>query len=226
MNEATAEATMELHDGAALSAEEFLQAYEATAVVDRAELLDGIVHIYAKRNRYTGASEPMSPIRMDAHSSPHGTMLFWLKYYAMHMSDVDALGPTTVHFNSGRNVLEPDALLYRHRDLRRDRASDYFHGSPSLVVEIAHSSRSYDLGQKKNIYASEGVQEYIVVRQNDSAIDWFTLAGVEYATIVPSQGIMRSGCFPGLWLDASAFLDGDLPRLLAVLNEGLSNPGP
>jgi len=35
-------------------------------------------------------------------------------------------------------------------------------GAPELIAEIAASSATYDLGDKKNAYRRNGVQEYIV----------------------------------------------------------------
>ena len=34
----------------------------------------------------------------------------------------------------------------------------------------------------------------------------------------------RSEAFPGLWLDPAALLAGDLPRALAVLQQGIATP--
>ena len=39
-----------------------------------------------------------------------------------------------------------------------------------------------------------------------------------------ADGIIRSQVFPGLWLDKSALLEGDLAKVLQVLGQGLSSP--
>jgi len=41
---------------------------------------------------------------------------------------------------------------------------DYIEGSPELIVEIAASSASLDLHDKKRAYRRSGVQEYLVWR--------------------------------------------------------------
>ena len=40
----------------------------------------------------------------------------------------------------------------------------YVEGAPELIVEVAASSVSYDLGVKLNVYRRNGVQEYMVWR--------------------------------------------------------------
>ena len=46
---------------------------------------------------------------------------------------------------------------------------------PELIAEILASTVSIDLGAKKNAYERNGVQEYLVWRVLDEAIDWFVL---------------------------------------------------
>ena len=44
-----------------------------------------------------------------------------------------------------------------------------------LIVEVAHSSGTRDMGAKYAAYERTGVREYIVWRVDDYAIDWFQL---------------------------------------------------
>jgi hypothetical protein len=68
------------------------------------------------------------------------------------------------------------------------------------------------------------VQEYIVWRVLDRAIDWFYLANGEYVDLgADADGITRSRQFPGLWLDRSALLKDDMPQVLAQLQTGLAS---
>ena len=39
-----------------------------------------------------------------------------------------------------------------------------------------------------------------------------------------SDGLLKSGVFPGLWLDATALLRGDMKAVLAALQRGLGSP--
>jgi Uma2 family endonuclease len=96
-------------------------------------------------------------------------------------------------------------------------------GAPELIVEIAASSASYDLHEKLKVYRRNQVQEYLVWRVYDHEFDWFQLVEGEYIQLEPNTNdIARSHVFPGLWLDKSALLSGDLAKVLAVLQQGLS----
>jgi hypothetical protein len=46
----------------------------------------------------------------------------------------------------------------------------------------------------------------------------------EYQELVPAAGgLLQSGVFPGLWLDAEALLRGDMKEVLAALRRGLDS---
>jgi Uma2 family endonuclease len=98
-------------------------------------------------------------------------------------------------------------------------------GAPDLAAEVAASSVSYDLHDKLNAYARNGVREYVVWRVYDQEIDWFVLHQGRYEPLPPAaDGILRSSVFPGLWLDAAAMLRGDLAAVLDVVQRGLHSP--
>ena len=47
--------------------------------------------------------------------------------------------------------------------------------------------------------------------------------GSEPLRRVEAHGILRSGVFPGLWLDPAAMIGGDSARVLAVVLQGLGS---
>jgi len=54
---------------------------------------------------------------------------------------------------------------------------------------------------------------------------WCELRQSDCGEIVPAaEGLLKSGVFPGLWLDAAALLRGDLKAVLAALRRGLNSP--
>ena len=104
-------------------------------------------------------------------------------------------------------------------------SSGYIEGSPELVGEVAASTVSIDLHTKLRVYRRNQVQEYIIWRVEDSAIDWFTLKQGDYARLqLNPNGVYRSEVFPGLWLDPAAMMHGDLQTVLRVLQEGIASP--
>lgn len=84
---------------------------------------------------------------------------------------------------------------------------------------------SFDLHTKLAVYRRNGVREYLVWRVLDDEFDWFVSRQGTFEKLVPdAAGILRSETFPGLWLDVAALLKGDMPRVLAVLQEGIQSP--
>lgn len=59
----------------------------------------------------------------------------------------------------------------------------------------------------------------------DRAIDWFALGEGRYDRLIPdATGVYRSEVFPGLWLEAPALVQFDLPRVHQILQQGLASP--
>jgi hypothetical protein len=101
----------------------------------------------------------------------------------------------------------------------------YIAGSPELAGEITASTVSIDLGPKLVVYRRNGIQEYVVWRVLDQAIDWFVLREGKYDRLALSpEGHYQSEVFPGLWLDPAALVRGNLLRVYQVLQEGLQSP--
>jgi Uma2 family endonuclease len=108
--------------------------------------------------------------------------------------------------------------------LTRIDEDGYVEGGPELAVEVAASTSSVDRNAKLRAYQRNGVREYVIWRTEDGQIDWFVLRGDDSEPLAPGpDGILRSEVFPGLWLDAAAMLRRDMPRVLAVLQQGLAS---
>jgi Uma2 family endonuclease len=123
----------------------------------------------------------------------------------------------------GRVEVQPDAFLWRpDPQSGYETEDDYFEGAPQLIVEVAASSVSYDLHQKKEAYRRNGVREYVVWRVLDTAIDWFRLQDGEYVPVQPdANGLIESAQFPSLRLHVDSMLAGDLSAVLAYLRPTL-----
>jgi len=161
-----------------------------------------------------------SPARWDKHGKHQSLVVMWLRAYAEDRSDV-GVGDADTVFLTGGNEVQPDAFLFRLSGPgagARVTASGYIEGAPELVVEVAASSVSYDLHDKKETYRRAGVPEYIVWRVFDTAIDWFRLRDGLYVLVEPdADGIIESTVFPGLRLDVAAMLAGGTRGVLAAL---------
>jgi Uma2 family endonuclease len=202
-----------LEPGDRLTRDEFERRYEAMPHLKKAELIEGVVFI-------------PSPVRPQRHGQPHAWIIAWLVGYKAATPGVIAADNTTLRLDPG-NEPQPDALLMidtARGGQARISEDDYVEGAPELVAEIAASSVSFDLHTKLNVYRRSGVREYLVWRVLDGQLDWFTLQGDQFQPLTPdAEGLLRSGVFPGLWLDAPALLAGDVPRVLAAGQRGIGS---
>jgi hypothetical protein len=81
------------------------------------------------------------------------------------------------------------------------------------------------LHQKKGAYRRNGVREYLAWITGEERIVWWELREGDYHEIVPDpQGVLKSGIFPGLWLDTPALLRGDMKAVLETLRRGIESP--
>jgi Uma2 family endonuclease len=191
-----------LENGDVMSRREFHRLYSECEGLERVELIEGVVYM-------------PSPIRFQGHAEQQLLMLDWLSAYASKHTDVRCSPPGSV-FLDDQNEPEPDAMLFRMTPGRLD--DGYVNGAPELVVEIAASSKSRDLHQKKRAYERNGVLEYIVWRTEDGVIDWFELRDGKYAERAASaDGVIESRHFPGLRLAVRAMLAKDRAAVLAAL---------
>lgn len=200
-----------LESGDRLTRHEFERRYEAMPHLKKAELIEGVVYVPAA-------------LRFRSHGQPHGLLMTWLgTYHALTPNTL--LGDNTTVRLDRDNEPQPDAILLIEESAggqARLSPDDYLEGPPELVAEVAASSASIDLGDKKRAYRRNGVQEYIVWQVFDRRIDWFLLEDDEYVSLpTDEQGIIRSEVFPGLWLATFALLNGDMQQVLAVLQQGI-----
>ena len=203
-----------LQTGDRLTRSEFERRYQAMTHVNKAELIEGVVYM-------------PSPVRHVDHGKPHFHFITWLGVYVANTPGIDGSDNATVRLDPD-NEPQPDVLLRletKDGGFSKVDVDGYIEGSPELIVEISASTASYDLHDKFKIYRRNGVQEYVVWRVYDGEIDWFRLEKETYVRVATdAEGIIRSQVFPGLQLDVNAMLNGDLARVLTVLQQGLGTP--
>jgi Uma2 family endonuclease len=199
-----------LLNGDHLSVPEFERRYEALPEDQRAELIEGIV--------------VMSPPISSDHGQANGLIAFIFGHYASATPGVVFAVNASVRLD-GRNEYQPDVMLWitsGNIGGAAVGANGLLEGRPELVVEIALSSRSYDLNEKKAVYQRNQVPEYIVWEVMDARIQWFILEKGEYVLSEErADGTHRSRVFPGLWLNLRALLSGDDKKALRVLDKGI-----
>jgi hypothetical protein len=191
----------------------FHERYEAMPPETRAELVGGVVYM-------------PSPMRRD-HAGTTRLVSGWLSDYQGETPGVDGGDGGTVKLDR-QGEPQPDCDLRIPAEMGGQSDVDeegYLVGAPEMVVEIARSSRAFDLGKKKDDYERAGVQEYVVVELEPDRVHWFIRRGDHFEDLLPGpDGVFRSEVFPGLWLDPEALFAKDRIRLARVLDLGLATP--
>jgi Uma2 family endonuclease len=191
----------------------FHERYEAMPPDTRAELVGGVVYM-------------PSPLSTD-HGEEDQNVSGWLFHYKVFTLGVSGANDTTVKLDP-QSEPQPDCQLRIPSELGGQSHIDehrYVAGAPELIVEVARSSRKFDLKQQKADYEQAGVRECVVVELDPDRIHWFIRRRGRFQHLRPGpDGIHRSEIFPGLWLDPQALYGADLVRLLDVLNQGLAAP--
>lgn len=190
----------QLDSGARLTRFEFERRYEASPPWIKAELIEGVVYV-------------ASPVSIP-HGDEHFRLITWLGAYAAQHPEVVGSDNATIRLDLD-NEPQPDAHLRYRASSRHRMVDDYLEGPPELIAEVAVTSHSIDLHDKLVAYRRNGVQEYIVWRVYDRAIDWFALDEGEYVRLEPdATGVINSRVFPELRLAVRALIDGDMATVL------------
>ena len=199
-----------LENGDRLSRDEFERRYAVMPEACKAELIEGMVYMAAA-------------LRFKSHGLPHSHLNSWITNYTAYTPGTLVADAPSVRLNNN-NEPQPDIILILDPDLggqTRITEDDYIEGAPELIAEISASTVSIDLGAKKTAYERNGVQEYLVWRVLDQELDWFVLQAGHYVLLhSDTDGITRSRIFPGLGLDTSALLNGNLQQVLTTLIQG------
>ena len=202
-----------LKDGDRLTRAEFEHRYMAMPDLKKAELIEGVVYV-------------SSPVRQRYHGRQHSHLNFWLCAYEGSTPGVEVGDNSTVRLDIA-NMPQPDCLLFvqpEHGGKVRIDEDGYIEGAPDLVAEVAASSVNADLGGKLTAYRRNGVREYVVWKVHQRQIDWYVNRGEGFELMLPAaNGVLHSEAFPGLWLEPTALVRGDVNAVLALVQQGLSS---
>ncbi|MBI1831754.1 MAG: Uma2 family endonuclease [Planctomycetes bacterium] len=209
---ATLDAAPPLQAGDRLTRDRFLSIWEQHPEIKFAELIGGVVYMPSPLTRQHGTTDNRAA--------------GWLWVYHAHTPGTEA-GSNTTTLMEDDEAPQPDDYLRILPEYGGQSGNEgkYVAGSPELIAEVCVSSASYDLNQKRDLYARAGVQEYIAVLLHEQEIRWHRLTSSGYKLLASGTGmIWKSKVFPGLWLDGQAMLDDDAARVFAVLQQGLQTP--
>lgn len=195
---------LQLQQGDVLARTEFERRYAAMPGLKKAELIEGIVYM-------------ASPVRADVHGIPHVKLATLLQVYATKHPGLIVADNATVRLDT-LNEPQPDLLLMRTHGQAHVDSDGYISGAPELIAEIAASTASYDLHQKKRTYLRAGVLEYLVWLADENRLIWWQLKDDEFVEIPADEnGLITNATFSGLVIDAHALTSGDLAVALERL---------
>jgi hypothetical protein len=204
--------TLPLLEGDSLTSDEFLSRWDAIPDLKRAELIDGIVYM-------------PSPVSL-RHQEFQVFLTNWVSNYSCATPGCRA-GLEGTWLMGERQVPQPDVTLCIRPELGGQSRVEglYPAGAPEFLAEVAVSSRSRDFGAKKRLYDRTGVLEYLIAVPVWQEISWFARTAFGFQPLEPgADGIFRSRCFPGLWLDIQALWDLAFAGMNEVLRQGLAAP--
>ena len=139
------------------------------------------------------------------------------------MSNYTPLKTTILPLENGDRLTRPE-FEPRYQARPNPQKVELIEGSPELIVEIAASSATNDLYDKKRSDQQNGVQEYLVWQVYERQICWCKLQEGEYIPVeTDEKGMIKSQVFPGLWLEVRSLLEENLAQVLKRLQEGIES---
>jgi len=205
-------APLRLESGEMLDRPTFHRRYARMPDGFRAELVEGMVIVNAAAS-------------FD-HGNHDGAIAMRLRLYRAATPGTRSASNATVILGP-HTELQPDGMLLIEPACggKTRRAGQYVAGPPELTAEISNSSTSHDLHGKYREYERAGVLEYLVALVRERRVAWFHRSGKAFVPLVADgDGVFRSRCFPGLWLNEEALFGDDDGALIATLEAGLAGP--
>ena len=201
-----------LEIGSRMRQPEFHRRYREYPGKEKFELVGGVVYM----------ASPLSRL----HGLYHEELSFLLGVYRRSAPGLEVCLDATAILGE-ESEPRPDLLLripaeYGGRSTVNPEG--YVAGPPELLAEVAYSSRSIDLNQKKTDYEQAGVLEYLVLSIEDEQLFWFHFPSGNPVT-ADRRGVYRSLVFPGLWIHGPALLARDTKRSQRVLQQGIKSAG-
>ena len=126
----------------------------------------------------------------------------------------------------GEQIIYPDMMVMigsgAHQQCKPDYESNYFVGPPNFIIEI-RDSRSPAAKERKQLFSSFGVQEYVIVNELSTKVEWNRLTGGKFKVIKPDrEGLIKSTSLPGMWIPIEAVKQKDYWAIMAAIEHGVS----
>jgi Putative restriction endonuclease len=116
------------------------------------------------------------------------------------------------------------AMVNYGRKKQCEAHDDAFRGAPNFVLDVFDVEDDPDCLRRRDRFCRFGVQEYLVVLNDDPAgVRWHRLDAGCYRLVEPDEdGIIRSHALPNLWIPLQALQDRDWWTILGCIERGVS----
>ena len=130
-------------------------------------------------------------------SREHQTLLIKLTAILFQFLNENPVGtlltaPFDVYFDDLQSVVQPDLfiVLNENGDIIKKNG---VYGTPSVIIEIISTNRSYDTKKKRSVYEQAGVKEYFMIDPENKKTTLLTLnpSGI-YEQTYEETGVLDS----------------------------------
>ncbi len=124
-------------------------------------------------------------------------------------------------------LIYPDMMVMINYGKRKQCSPDYeenhFVGPPNFVLDIHENVNSDFVQERKQLLATSGVEEYVIVNEALTKIEWNRLNDGKFDSIEPDEdGRIKSSSLPGLWIPIDDLKKRDNWAIMACIEHGIS----
>lgn len=101
-----------------------------------------------------------------------------------------------------------------------DFENNYFLGPPNFIMDILEDPE--EIKNRKKIFSAAGVEEYLVLNEKLTHVEWNRLRKQTFESIRPENGIFKSSSLPGLWISILALEKRDFWAIKASIDQGIA----
>lgn len=122
-------------------------------------------------------------------------------------------------------LIFPDLMVMinsgRRKQCTPDYDNDYFVGPPNFVLDVYDDADMNQIKDRKKLFENAGVEEYFVVNEALTKIEWNRLINQRFKRIKPEKdGLIKSTSLPGLWMPIDALKKRDSWAIMAAIDHG------
>lgn len=140
------------------------------------------------------------------------------------LSTVGLYACINVDIKINDHILTPDMIVMINRGEKKQCNPDFenncFLGPPNFIMDVLEDPEKIET--RKKIFSAAGVEEYLVLNENLTHIEWNRLKKHSFESVKPENGIIKSSSLPGLWIPIPALEKRDFWTVIACIDQGIT----